>query len=298
MKADATANTQGRRVGSESSSLLQVKAGPPYSRSPIPLFDATMSNRQTPLGPSSIGMAQPSARTAQRATSTSSARTANSKKTRSSAVQFKKPRVSSMGIASPNRTPSSTHRSSVNSRLTAPTASSLAKHSRNLSSATLTSSSSLNAQGSSKSRQTRHVTQHIFSEPLIGIGSPSRAVLPDENKSIGMAASTIPIHTTRPLILNTPALEKTTKPFDLPASSSKPIPGRRPRISRSKVIAKLASQRAGAVTGSSKITGKTRSSVGGLRRPSHGNEPVSLALKKRARQSEYARRQSIVKLAL
>ncbi|KAF8843473.1 hypothetical protein BDN67DRAFT_1000891 [Paxillus ammoniavirescens] len=90
------------------------------------------------------------------------------------------------------------------------------------------------------------------------------------------------------------------------ASSSKPpvpqkpkvLPGRRPRISRSKVIAKLASQRAaGASEGTEKAGGKTRSSMGagvaGKTRQSGGmGGDVVMSAKKRARQSEYARRRS------
>ncbi|KAL4072254.1 hypothetical protein J3A83DRAFT_4092888 [Scleroderma citrinum] len=93
----------------------------------------------------------------------------------------------------------------------------------------------------------------------------------------------------------------------------KVLPGRRPRISRSKVIARLASQREAEVTrsgvagtgaGAGKSTGaargKTRSSIGagvaGRRRLSHGSGPKSgdvlISAKKRARQSEYARRRS------
>ncbi len=90
---------------------------------------------------------------------------------------------------------------------------------------------------------------------------------------------------------------------------------RRPRISRSKVIAKLGAQRAAAVSkprgSSSRLvpgTAKTRSSVGaalasesgGVGRRSHGGARLSgrgdrgiiMSAKKRARQSEYARRRS------
>jgi len=102
--------------------------------------------------------------------------------------------------------------------------------------------------------------------------------------------------------------------------------GRKPRISRSKVIAKLASQRAAAATGSSSSTARpSGSGLGPTLRPSLGGAGVRaprkssglrsggarrsyagdvggggktreaavlLSAKKRARQSEYARRRS------
>ncbi|KAJ7701848.1 hypothetical protein B0H17DRAFT_1195061 [Mycena rosella] len=92
-----------------------------------------------------------------------------------------------------------------------------------------------------------------------------------------------------------------------------PAPGRKPRISRSRVIAKLASQRvASSGSGSSSIasSGTARKSLGGARARSslgakvqrgslggikntHGLGPLGMDAKKRARQSEYyARRKS------
>ena len=103
------------------------------------------------------------------------------------------------------------------------------------------------------------------------------------------------------------------------ADSNQPPPtGRKPRISRSKVVAKLASQRAadgnglnptsscrnsGAKSASNDTRRRTRSSVGAkVSRPNHGGgmskangeERVLLSAKKRARQSEYGRRKSKV----
>ncbi|KAJ7701870.1 hypothetical protein B0H17DRAFT_1044991, partial [Mycena rosella] len=92
-----------------------------------------------------------------------------------------------------------------------------------------------------------------------------------------------------------------------------PAPGRKPRISRSRVIAKLASQRvASSGSGSSSIasSGTARKSLGGARvrsslgakvqrgslggiKNTHGFGPLGMDAKKRARQSEYyARRKS------
>ncbi|KAF8065279.1 hypothetical protein FPV67DRAFT_1387360, partial [Lyophyllum atratum] len=88
--------------------------------------------------------------------------------------------------------------------------------------------------------------------------------------------------------------------------------GRKPRISRSKVIAKLASQRATAGVGMGGPPGGTPSARGGRTRSSLGvkaqrssfggkagggktaGDGVVMSAKKRARQSEYARRKSRV----
>ncbi|KAF8558644.1 hypothetical protein OG21DRAFT_1595258 [Imleria badia] len=85
---------------------------------------------------------------------------------------------------------------------------------------------------------------------------------------------------------------------------SKVLPGRRPRISRSKVIARLASQRAAgtsASAGTPKPGGKVRSSMGaeaaGKMSQSYGGArggDVLMSAKKRVRQSERARRRSRV----
>ncbi|KAF8893043.1 hypothetical protein BD779DRAFT_1508513 [Infundibulicybe gibba] len=99
-----------------------------------------------------------------------------------------------------------------------------------------------------------------------------------------------------------------------PAVEQKSMAGRKPRISRSKVIARLASQRAASGSSSRPIGsgvtavagGKTRSSLGAkVQRKSFGGNgarggrrsgpgDVLMSAKKRARQSEYARRRSRV----
>ncbi|KAG6830399.1 hypothetical protein H0H92_000895 [Tricholoma furcatifolium] len=94
-----------------------------------------------------------------------------------------------------------------------------------------------------------------------------------------------------------------------PAARQRSLNGRKPRISRSKVIAKLASQRAAGTTAAPRGTpsakaGRTRSSLGmKAQRSSYGGKPVSskgpvdnvmMSARKRVRQSEYARRKSRV----
>jgi hypothetical protein len=94
---------------------------------------------------------------------------------------------------------------------------------------------------------------------------------------------------------------------DAPAVPPKPktLIARKPRISRSKVVAKLGQQRS--VSGSSRASagsagGRTRSSIGAAPRQSmgavksqrvvSGGSDVLMSAKKRARQSEYMRRKS------
>ncbi|EGO01234.1 hypothetical protein SERLA73DRAFT_159705 [Serpula lacrymans var. lacrymans S7.3] len=129
----------------------------------------------------------------------------------------------------------------------------------------------------------------IFSQPLspTSIPSPVRA-----QPSFGMAAAALAGPSTGGG--NASEVKPTIPP------KPKVLPGRRPRISRSKVIAKLASQRAAEGGDGGKSKGKIRSSmganVGGRTRQSYGGGKVGgdvlLSAKKRARQSEYARRRS------
>ncbi|KAG6857500.1 hypothetical protein H0H87_002125 [Tephrocybe sp. NHM501043] len=105
--------------------------------------------------------------------------------------------------------------------------------------------------------------------------------------------------------------EATTTTAGVPPIRQRSINGRKPRISRSKVIAKLASQRAAGATGLAPPGGtpgakasRMRSSLGvKAQRSSFGGKPVStkgtrdgvlMSAKKRVRQSEYARRKSRV----
>jgi hypothetical protein len=192
---------------------------------------------------------------------------------------------------------------SVSSRLLAPTASSLAKAQAGgpmpppKKSPGLSAVSENQASGSSKpalgqimNGSTVHQPESpravkIFSHPL----SPSTQ---EQKPSLGAVAA---------------ALAPTRKPLAVTAKSKLLLPTRKPRISRSKVIAKLASQRAGSSATSG--GGKVRSSMGvgmsldaGKRQGFGGakmgrgsavaDSAVHMSAKKRMRQSEYARRRS------
>ena len=148
----------------------------------------------------------------------------------------------------------------------------------------------------------------VFSKPLTLPGSPSSIPTSREAPSSFIAAGTA---------LAGPGLLEAKKcPAPASASVSQPkhkvLAGRKPRISRSKVIAKLASQRvagghgsgSGAGSnagGSGSGGGRSRSSLGAkVQRQSYGGGKagvrvtgdVMMSAKKRARQSEYARRRS------
>ncbi|KAI1786371.1 hypothetical protein LXA43DRAFT_58957 [Ganoderma leucocontextum] len=141
----------------------------------------------------------------------------------------------------------------------------------------------------------------IFSQPLTNFGSSPRRSGSESpasptygHPSLTAAAATI---------MSSPS--KIPRPAVLPPKP-KQLVARKPRISRSKVIAKLGAQRAAAAQGSSlgSPSGgagtRTRSSMGARRsfggvkagRASAGAEVMRSAVKKRARQSEYIRRKS------
>ena len=208
-------------------------------------------------------------------------------------------------------TGSSSRFSSMTSRLFAPTASSLAKANGRPSAGggglkavsedqhhsplgMITNSSALHSVeiSSLKSRQ-------IFSKPLL-LPQQSGIPTPVKNQRIASSDSTTLVRAT---------------------SIQRSLTGRKPRISRSKVIARLASQRAANGSGngngpssnrgaglppraSNDTNGRTRSSLGakvsrasyggGTRSRGSGGGSVVLSAKKRARQSEYARRKSKV----
>lgn len=129
----------------------------------------------------------------------------------------------------------------------------------------------------------------VFSKPLT---SPSSIPTPVRMTSLAAAGSTIAEAVANPVVAVRP----------------KALPGRKPRISRSRVIARLASQRAASTSATSAgVAGssgsRTRSSLGaGVgKRPSYGGSKggrgsaggnVLMSAKKRARQSEYVRRRS------
>jgi len=186
------------------------------------------------------------------------------------------------------------------STLMAPTASSLAKKSR----LPVPTFSPLQAKGKDKEKQMMNsptspfIQGRIFSQPLALMSPTAKPAEPQ--KSLGAAAATLTI--VKPPIPPKPNV----------------MPGRRPRISRGKVIAKLASQReaqqgrgVGAIpkphagTPSSSRTSasvpKVRSSMSanigrqaqGIARK-RGSEDVVMSAKKRARRSEYMRRRTRV----
>lgn len=154
----------------------------------------------------------------------------------------------------------------------------------------------------------------IFSKPLeapSGIPTPvKRRVAPSMSGSFSMGGSSSQIEISGTQEAGTSAAQNdATVP-----TRQRSLAGRKPRISRSKVIAKLASQRA-AGANSSSISGKaggtpshggrTRSSLGvKAQRSSFGGRAggvkggagndVIMSAKKRARQSEYMRRKSRV----
>ncbi|KAG2361035.1 hypothetical protein BDR07DRAFT_1610387 [Suillus spraguei] len=135
----------------------------------------------------------------------------------------------------------------------------------------------------------------IFSQPLTLISPSSKPSGSQPQMSLAAAAATL----------------ATTKPPIPP--KPKVMPGRRPRISRGKVIAKLASQREARYAGTSAIprsrvsassshssvgAPRVRSSIGTNVGQSHGAGKVGgdvlMSAKKRTRRSEYVRRRSRV----
>ncbi|KAG5643325.1 hypothetical protein DXG03_001175 [Asterophora parasitica] len=211
------------------------------------------------------------------------------------------------------------------SRLLAPTASSLAKSRRSVSGSGSGSSVRLFAEatGPAVKAQTTDVMPGspetakggsgpwsprpggIFSKPLTapsgsGIPTPIKKRTIDPSATSGSCSSADDIHTA-----GIPTV-------GVPPARQRSITGRKPRISRSKVIAKLASQRAagtGATAGPvggtpARGAGRTRSSLGAkAQRSSFGGKSgaaksagdgLLMSAKKRARQSEYARRRSKV----
>lgn len=237
-------------------------------------------------------------------------------------------RTSSMGTAASSSSSSRiSTRPSTSSRLLAPTASSLAKAARR-SSAAITSSSS-------PSNDLKIMDDRGQVKPALG---PITNITDDRVKETGPSPGAI---FSKPLLLSNdsgiPTPIKKPCPenggdFSSNAASSKAnvqvkrtLSGRKPRISRSKVIARLASQRAvsgssvssrssssGLSTGAGILqpqavarSGRTRSSIGvkvsrtsygstgGLKgRASGGNAALAVSAKRRARQSEYLRRKS------
>jgi len=228
--------------------------------------------------------------------------------------------VSSMGskktlggtsITSRSSSTGSSRFSSIASRLFAPTASSLAK---------------TNGRPSAGAGGLKAVSEDQKHSPL---GTITNSAAPNSAEILSVNSSKI---FTKPLLIpqrsNIPTPVKDPR---IPSSDSmtmaransiqRSLTGRKPRISRSKVIARLASRRAAnenwngneplrnsgarlAPRDSNDTSGRTRSSLGakvsrasyggGQRSRASGGGKVTMSAKKRARQSEYARRKSKV----
>lgn len=216
--------------------------------------------------------------------------------------------------------------SSASSRLLAPTASSLAKMSRSSSSGVGLAAVAEDRKGKGKGKA---ASVTAISSPVVGDKTTAQpTVFSPRPGGIFSRPLVVPAGTGIPSpvknrILPPPSgagdttMDSNTSQIQ-PSSRPRTLAGRKPRISRSKVIAKLASQRA-AGTGSGVVSasgsssggvgaigvggGRTRSSLGakvqrqsfaggraGVGPGSAGN--VLMSAKKRARQSEYARRRS------
>lgn len=296
-------NAQTARVRSTSStsttSHLQAKTaalGSARTRSPIPSFAApTGEKRAISGGQSSI---------------VSKRGSVVPRKVSGGVGHMRKDSNSSVGSRAIS--PIVPKRPSGHSTLLAPTASSLAKmkaavHPGTSNTTTTTSPRTLQSILNTPLKSPRPTK--IFSRPLGDLGSPTTMPTPNKNNSLGAVAN---------------ALMGTTKPALPPKPQS--LAARRPRVSRTRVIAKLGAQRAAAAASSSQTSsapsvlksptsgrkrdsagGRTRSSMGSSRRslgvvknggtrvPSGGE--VMMSAKKKARQSEYMRRRSGVRAA-
>ena len=292
----ASRNSLQSNAGTRTSRTSSMVSGP-ISRNASLIGTGISSSRNSghTAGISSIGTRASSTRTS----STGAVSSLGTKKT-----------FGGVSIASrTSSTGSSSRFSSVTSRLFAPTASSLAKASGRPSSSagglkavtedqqnpplgTITNSSALHS-----TDITSPNTSKIFSKPLL---LPQQSGIPALVKNQRIASN-----------------DSTT--LDRANSIQRSLTGRKPRISRSKVIARLASQRAATgngdgsdVTGgnsgarlapraSNDASGRIRSSLGaksgGAKSRASAEGRVLLSAKKRARQSEYSRRKSKVAIA-
>ncbi|KAH9032721.1 hypothetical protein EDB84DRAFT_1270552 [Lactarius hengduanensis] len=206
-----------------------------------------------------------------------------------------------------SRPPSSTfdsRRATATSRLFAPTASSLAK---TRSPAAMTTGAVAKSRTSSivaqraKTPPRNSALDAITNSPRGGSGNPNSA---GKIFSTPLLAVPPPV---RPTSLAAAAAAVMAASGDGPLSPSpaKPATGgqlhaRKPRISRSRIIAKLGAQRAAAAAGSGAVrTPRARSSMGvaarrsyaGAKSASRGSD-VLMSAKKHVRQSEYIRRRS------
>lgn len=214
------------------------------------------------------------------------------------------------------------------SRLLAPTASSLAKTAR-------TSTLKAGAEGNIVSRTKMGVSPGalgmITNSPAVGNGPwsprtggifskplevPSRILTPAKRPEVGSSVCSVTKGSglTLQVVSDIGEIKDADSSVSTSVGSNKQrsLTGRKPRISRSKVIAKLASQRAASASGSSgtrvrgtpsqrgrvrsSLGAKVQRSAGGGRGKGSGGSDVMMSAKKRARQSEYARRKSRVEV--
>lgn len=203
----------------------------------------------------------------------------------------------------------------TSSTLMAPTASSLAKtnsHSRipvstasHSENSTFTKASTSSKQRFAMSPQPSATLEQITNSPRSPAHSPRPAKIFSQPLSPPPTHPPMSLTTAATSIVGQATKERSSSSLKPPIPpKTKVLPGRRPRISRSKVIARLASQRAAgsgssASAGTERAGGKVRSSMGaevaGKARPSYGSArggDMMISVKKRVRQSEHARRKS------
>ncbi|KAH0831262.1 hypothetical protein J3R83DRAFT_13896 [Lanmaoa asiatica] len=199
----------------------------------------------------------------------------------------------------------------------APTASSLAKtnsHSRipvstatHSEHSTFTKASTSSKQRLAMSPQASATLEQITNSPRSPAHSPRPAKIFSQPLSPPPARPIMSLTAAATSIVGQATEAKPSSSSKLPVPpKAKVLPGRRPRISRSKVIAKLASQRAAgagssasASAGTERAGGKVRSSMGaevaGKARQSYGGTrggDMLMSAKKRVRQSEHTRKRS------
>ena len=286
-------STGGRALLKPSSTAPNVKR----IRSPIPTF-GTQRTRVSSTRSGAVEMDPPSStRTGGRTWSVSSmgakkgavgGNIVSSLGTRGNMVS---PSVA--GSTGPKRAAGTTSsvKGRTSSRLLAPTASSLAKAQGSMRISPLVREASSDKSPAPISADSKPTLRQITNSPAgdVKFQSPNGSKIFNQPLSPSIASLGIVTSTVKPSIPMKP----------------KVLPGRKPRISRSKVIARLASQRPtsrSSVAGGIGGHGKTRSSMctatrqelGGakLGRSSAGGDSIMMSAKKRARQGEYARRRS------
>ena len=342
-----TAIASGSRIGTRASSSTRTSStGAVSSLGTKKTFGGvSVTSRTSSTGTSSTGTSSRfSSVTSRLFPPTASSRASSTRTSSTGAVSSLGTKKTFGGVSVASRTSStgsSSRFSSVASRLFAPTASSLAK---------------ANGRPSSGAGGLKAVSEDQQHPPLARPFTPTSSSLAKANKRPSSSAGGLNVvsegqeHPPLGTITNSSALHSTditspntskifSKPLLLPHQSGIPVKnqriastdsttlasansiqrsltGRKPRISRSKVIARLASQRAASgkgdgsdVTGgnsgarlapraSCDVSGRTRSSLGtkggGAKSRASAEGKALLSAKKRARQSEYARRKSKV----